>query len=85
LTNTWCGCPLDVLGVPAGEGLPIDLHDQVLFEAGVVPADLRIPMLPEHPALPGLGGLIGELEADDHPIIGKSFAFETDGAPGPQH
>lgn len=71
--------------MPAGEGLPIGLHDQVLFEAWMVPADLRIPMLHEHPALPGLSGLIGELEADDHPIIGKSVAFEIDGAPAPQH
>jgi hypothetical protein len=44
-----------------GERLAVGFDDEVLGETGVVLADLGVAVFDQHPKMPRLGGLVGEV------------------------
>jgi hypothetical protein len=68
-----------------GERLAVGFDDEVLGETGVVLADLGVAVFDQHPKMPRLGGLVGEVEPHHHASVWESLAGQVDGAPGPQH
>jgi hypothetical protein len=77
--------PLDQPQVPACEGLGVlDHHHQVLVEARMLVAHLGVLALEQQPQPVPRGWVVGELKADQHPVVGQPVALQKCGAPGPQ-